>query len=69
MVQEFKKQGELVTVVFHSESSRIKREYEKHYGFVPDAVFGWELEEDQRKPHLYPVKTILSMFNLQENYR
>ncbi|MDM5189096.1 HAD hydrolase-like protein [Bacillus sp. DX4.1] len=67
MVQEFKEQGGIVTVVSHSESSRIKRDYEKHCGFVPDAVFGWELEEDQRKPHPYPVKKILSMFNLHED--
>ncbi|KEK22651.1 HAD family hydrolase [Bacillus gaemokensis] len=67
LVQAFKEQGGIVTVVSHSESSRIKRDYEKHCGFVPDAVFGWELEEDQRKPHPYPVKKILSMFNLHED--
>lgn len=38
-VQEFKKQGGIVTVVSHSETSRIERDYSIHCGFVPDAIF------------------------------
>ncbi|EFV76514.1 HAD family hydrolase [Cytobacillus oceanisediminis] len=65
-IQEFKKQGGIVTVVSHSERSRIERDYSIHCGFVPDAIFGWELPEHQRKPHPYPIKEILKRFNLQE---
>ncbi len=65
-VQQFKKQGGIVTVVSHSEKDRIKRDYAIHCGFVPDAIFGWELPEPQRKPHPYPIKEILKRFNLLE---
>lgn len=66
-IQEFKNLGGIVTVVSHSERSRIERDYSIHCGFVPDAIFGWELPEYQRKPHSYPIKEILKRFNLQES--
>ncbi|MBU8915161.1 HAD hydrolase-like protein [Bacillus sp. FJAT-29953] len=65
-IQEFKRQGGIVTVVSHSERNRIERDYSIHCGYLPDAVFGWELPEHQRKPHPYPIKEILKRFNLQE---
>ncbi|MFD1363459.1 HAD family hydrolase [Lentibacillus salinarum] len=66
-VQEFKNQGGIVTVVSHSERTRIERDYLAHCGFSPDDIFGWELEEHQRKPHPYPIKQILAHFNLKES--
>ncbi|MGE6204404.1 HAD family hydrolase [Guptibacillus hwajinpoensis] len=65
-IKEFKQQGGIVTVVSHSERTRIERDYSIHCGFVPDAIFGWELPEHQRKPYPYPIKEILKRFNLQE---
>lgn len=65
-VQEFKRRGGIVTVVSHSERNRIERDYSIHCGFVPDAIFGWELPEHQRKPYPYPIEEILRRFNLQE---
>ncbi len=65
-IQKFKKQGGIVTVVSHSEKSRIERDYSVHCGFLPDAIYGWELPEHQRKPHPFPIKDILKRFNLQE---
>ncbi|ALX48508.1 HAD family hydrolase [Lentibacillus amyloliquefaciens] len=65
-VREFKKQGGIVAVVSHSERSRIERDYSAHCGFLPDAIFGWELEEHQRKPQPYPIKQTLSLFGLNE---
>lgn len=65
-IREFKHQGGIVTVVSHSERSRIERDYSSHCGFLPDAIFGWELPEHQRKPHPYPIKQILKRFNLLE---
>lgn len=64
-IKEFKKQGGIVTVVSHSERTRIERDYEIHSGLLPDAVFGWELPEHQRKPYPYPVQEILKRFNLK----
>lgn len=66
IIQEFKARGGIVTVVSHSERNRIERDYSIHCGFSPDEIFGWELEEHQRKPHPYPIKQILARFNLKE---
>ncbi len=66
-IKEFKKRGGIVTVVSHSQRNRIERDYIKHCGFLPDAIFGWELPEHQRKPHPYPIQEILNRFNLKES--
>jgi len=66
-INEFKKRGGIVTVVSHSQKSRIERDYLKHCGFLPDAIFGWELPEHQRKPYPYPIQEILRRFNLKES--
>lgn len=66
-IQEFKERGGIVTVVSHSERNRIERDYSVYGGFIPDAIFGWELAEHQRKPHPYPIKEILKIFNLHHS--
>lgn len=66
LLKEYKALGGIITVVSHSESSRIKRDYETHCDFCPDLIFGWELEETQRKPNPYPVLEIMKRFGLME---
>src|SRR5699024_9327321 len=41
--------------------------YASHCGFLPDAVFGWELPEHQRKPNAYPIREILKRFHIPEH--
>lgn len=64
MLAEYKKRGGLITVVSHSEQEYIERDYRVKAGFVPDLIFGWDTEEDKRKPHPYPVLEILKRLNL-----
>lgn len=52
-------QGGKVCVVSHSEKRVILRDYRAHFGFEPDLVFGWELPEEKRKPHAYPLDAIM----------
>ena len=33
----------------------------------PDLIFGWELDEHQRKPNPYPIVEIMKRFNLNTN--
>ena len=33
-------------------------------GIVPDAVYGWELPPEQRKPHPHPLLDIMKRFDL-----
>ena len=59
-----KKEGGLVCVVSHSAKDTIVRDYREHFGIEPDAVYGCELPENQRKPSAYPLNDIMSRFNL-----
>lgn len=66
LIKKYKESGGLVCVVSHSESEQINRDYMLNCKFVPDLVFGWELQEHQRKPNPYPVLEIMRKFNLKK---
>lgn len=59
-----KEEGGLICVVSHSSKENILRDYDAHFGFHPDAIYGWELPEKQRKPHPYPLQDIMKRFDL-----
>lgn len=64
LIKEYKKSGGIICVVSHSESEQIIRDYDLHCGMRPDLIFGWELEESQRKPNPFPIIEIMKAFNL-----
>lgn len=64
LLHRFKEQGGLVCVVSHSNSVTIRRDYEYHFGFEPDLIFGWELGTDKRKPAPWPLEQIMARFDL-----
>ena len=59
-----KEEGGLVCVVSHSRKENILRDYRAHFGFDPDAIYGFELPEHQRKPNPYPLQDIMERFQL-----
>ena len=61
LLTEFSKRGGKIAVVSHSESDIIERDYRETGGGVvmPDIVFGWEMEEEQRKPSPWPVLEVM----------
>lgn len=67
LIIEYKKLGGLLCVVSHSESEQILRDYRLHCDLSPDLIFGWELEEHQRKPNPYPIIEIMKRYNLNTN--
>lgn len=67
LIRDFKKSGGIVCVVSHSESEQILRDYRTNCGIDPDLIFGWELEEHQRKPNPYPILEIMKRFNLNSS--
>lgn len=67
LLEEYKKQGGIICVVSHSESEQIIRDYKANCSLIPDIIFGWELEEEKRKPHAYPVMEIMKRFHLNSN--
>jgi phosphoglycolate phosphatase/pyrophosphatase PpaX len=66
IMDEFKKAGGIITVVSHSDEDRIRRDY-SHAGYahLPELVFGWDFDENKRKPHPYPVLRILEHYGLE----
>lgn len=61
----FREKGGIITVVSHSTSHNILRDYHENGLPEPDAVFGWELPEAQRKPSPYPLEQIMARFSLK----
>ena len=65
LIKDYKKLGGIICVVSHSESENIIRDYTMHCdGLVPDLIFGWDMEEDKRKPNPYPITETMKRFNL-----
>ena len=57
-------EGGKISVVSHSCRDNILRDYREQLGFEPDLIFGWELAEDQRKPHPYPLEETMRRLSL-----
>lgn len=65
IIRRQKAEGGLVCVASHSCTQNITRDYLAHVGVAPDLIFGWELEPDQRKPHPYPLRTVMERYSLR----
>jgi phosphoglycolate phosphatase/pyrophosphatase PpaX len=64
LIRDFKNSGGIICVVSHSESEQITRDYMLNCNMMPDMIFGWEMEEKNRKPSPYSVLEIMRRFNL-----
>lgn len=62
ILRRHKENGGLLCVVSHSSSENISRDYMLHFGFLPDAIYGWDLPEEQRKPNSYPLQDIMERY-------
>ena len=67
IIHRQKEEGGLVCVVSHSHVDNISRDYEAHFGIQPDAIYGWELPPEQRKPNSWPLEDIMARFNLSSD--
>ncbi len=65
VIRRQKEAGGLVCVVSHSSIQNITRDYDVHFGVQPDAIYGWDLPEIQRKPNPWPLEDILRRYGLQ----
>lgn len=59
-----KASGGLVCVVSQSISENILRDYRTHFGIEPDAVYGWDLPEEHRKPSPFALLDIMKRYRL-----
>lgn len=65
LIHRYKAEGGIICVVSHSSIINITRDYQTHFGFLPDDIFGWDLPEEQRKPSTYPLEQIMKKYNLK----
>ncbi len=56
--------GGLICVSSHSARENILRDYETHFGIVPDRIFGWELGPELRKPAPYALDCLMAEYKL-----
>ena len=66
LINDFKEKGGIICVSSHSESDRIKRDYMINCGIEPDKIFGWDIDEDKRKPNPYSITETMRLFNLNK---
>ena len=52
-------------VVSLSREEDILRDYNTHFGIVPDAIYDYELPSDKRKPSPWPLQDMMARFNLK----
>lgn len=64
VIRRQKEEGGLVCVVSHSSVENITRDYEVHFGIRPDAIYGWDYPEEQRKPNTFPLEDIMRKYGL-----
>ncbi len=65
IIRTYKKMGGIICVVSHSSEANILRDYDAHIGIRPDAIYGWDLPEHQRKPNPYPLLDIMERYQLK----
>ena len=65
IIRRQKDAGGLICVASHSAKDTITRDYLAHFGTEPDAVYGWELPEQQRKPSPYALENIMERYALK----
>ena len=57
---EYRARGGRIAVISHSEPEVIRAHYRAAGPLVPDLVFGWDDEEEKRKPSPWPVRQALA---------
>ena len=65
IIQRQKAEGGLICVVSHSSQKNILRDYDAHFDIRPDAIYGWERPENERKPNPFPLLDIMTRYGLK----
>lgn len=67
IIRRQKEEGGIICVVSHSVTENIRRDYQTHFGILPDHIYGYDLPEEQRKPSPYPLLDIMERYHLSPN--
>jgi phosphoglycolate phosphatase/pyrophosphatase PpaX len=60
-----KEEGGLVCVVSLSGEKVILRDYRVLFNMEPDAVYGWDLPREKKKPNVFALQDIMARFDLK----
>lgn len=64
LIRRYKETGGILCVISQSAQENILRDYRTHFGLEPDAVYGWDLEPEHRKPSTWALNQIMQTYNL-----
>ena len=65
IIQRQKEMGGLLFVVSHSAYNNITRDYQTHFGVVPDRIYGCDYPKEQQKPSPYPLMDIMERYQVK----
>ena len=65
IIHRQKEAGGLICIASHSSKETIVRDYRAHFGIEPDAVYGWDLPEERRKPNPFALNDIMARYGLR----
>lgn len=62
LLSRYRQAGGTICVSSHSARENILRDYETHFGLVPDAIYDWELGPERRKPAPFALDDIMARY-------
>lgn len=65
VIRRQKEEGGLVCVASLSTREIIERDYLHHIGFLPDAIYDYDLSAEKRKPEPFALEDIMMRFDLK----
>lgn len=65
VIRRQRQEGGLICVVSHSSVMNISRDYDTHFGLLPDAIYGWDYPEHLRKPNPFPLEDLMKRYHLR----
>lgn len=64
LLRRYRDEGGHICVSSHSAVENITRDYQYHFGFLPERIYSWDLPEAQRKPAPYALQDIMQTYGL-----
>lgn len=65
LLTRFRAAGGWICVSSHSGRENITRDYQTHFGFLPDRIYGWDIGQDRMKPAPYALDDIMAAYSLR----
>ena len=62
ILRRFQEEGGVIVVSSQSAQENIARDYRFHFGIEPNAIFGWDLDPEHRKPSPYAIHQAMARY-------